>query len=168
MSGLLDQNMFAQMSAWDKAKALASGYGLGIYNKFKNPEQVAIHGEYPDRLSAQLQYSNPELGFSRENRTPLDAAINYGGGYQWAANPNVNYQDADKMSKAYQLMDYLKSGLIGDTQGKQDAYRDYVENMAGVKQAIADKQMKKKIDDDYIRRLSAQYGMKTGTKESKY
>ena len=168
MAGLLDQNLFEQMSAWDKAKALAQGYGLGLYNQIKYPEQVQQHGEYPDHLSAQLQYSNPELGYSRQNRTPLDSAINYGGGYQWAANPNVSYQDADKLAKAYQLTDYLKAGLFGDKQGKQDAYRDYMENMAGVKQAIIDKQAKKAINDDYIRQLAAKYGIKTGTVEAKY
>jgi len=168
MAGLLDDNIFSNMSTWDKIKTLASGYGLGALNKVTNYDAINKHGEYPDLLRGELQNNYPELGYSRQNRTPLDAAINYGGGYDFGKNIPVSYQDADKMAKAYQLTDYLTSSLMSNKQGMSDASKDYYDNMAGVRQAIEDKRLKKSADSNKIIDMSALYGKRNSTMPAKY
>ena len=143
MAGLLDQNMFDQMSAWDKAKAIGSGLlSVGGF-MVRHPLQYLEHSAYPEKLRNTLAETYPEMAIERVNRNPLDVAINYGGGYQFGALPSTNLQDADKMAKAYQLIDYL---YAENPQQKQDAWKDYQENMAGVRAAIANKRVGKNLN----------------------
>lgn len=135
MAGLLDENMFAQMGAWDKIKTLASGGWNAAGLLASNPSAYLEHGAYPEKLKLQLA---SDLGSTRTNRSPLDVAINYGGGYQFGTIPNMDVERADKMAKAYQLWDYMTAST---PKAEQDAWKDYQENMAGVRQAIADKRM---------------------------
>jgi hypothetical protein len=168
MAGLLDNNIFSNMSAWDKAKTLATGYGGAFLNSVLNRDEAAAHGAYPTQLSQSLISKNPEVGFQRYDRTPLDAAINYGGAYQYAASPNVSYQDADTRAKAYQLTDYLYGAMMSNPQRQIDAVRDYEENLAGIKQAIADKKVNSVMNEDKIRQMSAKYGKQKATARPQY
>lgn len=151
MAGLLDENMFDKMSALEKAKAIGSG--LLSYGGFMvaHPFQYSSHSNYPEQLVQQLSKQSPELGKVRVNRSPLDTAINYGGGYQFGTLPSADLESADKMAKAYQLIDYIYAET---PQQKQDAWKDYQENMAGVRAALADKRVGKKKD---IPTISTQY-----------
>lgn len=151
MAGLLDQNMFDQMSAWEKAKAIGSGLLSAGGFMVAHPLQYTSHSNYPEQLKQQLASQSPNLGLERVNRSPLDMAINYGGGYQFGSLPSADLESADKMAKAYQLIDYLYAET---PKQKQDAWKDYQENMAGVRAAIANKRVGKKVD---IPTISTQY-----------
>jgi hypothetical protein len=142
MAGLLDQNMFAQMSMLDKLKTLGSGAVSSASLLFNNPSAYLEHGAYPEQLKNKLS-AYKDLGTTRVNRSPLDVAINYGGGYQFGTIPNMTVEEADKMAKAWQLMDYMKTS---DPKREMDAWKDYQENMAGVKAAIENKRAGKKKD----------------------
>lgn len=135
MAGLLDENQFANMNWWDKLSTLGSGVANAGSLLFAHPISYVEHGLYPEKLKNALA---KDLGTSRTNRSPLDVAINYGGGYQFGTIPSVTEQEADKMAKAYQLWDYMNAK---NPQSEQDAWKDYQENMAGVRQAIADKRV---------------------------
>lgn len=151
MAGLLDQNLFDQMSALEKAKAIGSGLLSAGGFMIMHPLQYSSHSNYPEQLKQQLMQQSPNLGLVRVNRSPLDQAINYGGGYQFGSLPSADLESADKMAKAYQLIDYLYAET---PQQKQDAWKDYQENMAGVKAAIENKRVGKKKD---IPTISKQY-----------
>lgn len=143
--------MFDQMSAWDKAKAIGSGLLSAGGFMVMHPFQYNSHSNYPEQLKQMLANQSPNLGLVRTNRSPLDQAINYGGGYQFGTLPSADLESADKMSKAYQLIDYLDAET---PQQKQDAWKDYQENMAGVRAALADKRVGKKKN---IPAISTQY-----------
>ena len=123
------------MNWLDKIKTLGVGAGNAASLLFTNPSAYTSHGAYPNELKAQLA---TELGGYRDNRSPLDVAINYGGGYQFGTLPEVNIDNADKMAKAYQLWDYMRAKTPDD---QADAWKDYQENMAGVRAAIAAKKI---------------------------
>ena len=151
MAGLLDENQFANMSMWDKLGVLGSG-GLNAAGLLvSHPISYFEHAFYPEHLKVQLA---KDLGTERTNRSPLDVAINYGGGYQFGTIPSVTEQDADKMAKAYQLWDYMNAK---NPQSEQDAWKDYQENMAGVRAAIADKKVGNRKD---IPTISTQFARK--------
>ena len=151
MAGLLDKNMFEQMSALEKAKAIGSGLLSAGGFMIMHPFQYSSHSNYPEQLKQQLAQQSPDLGLTRINRSPLDVAINYGGGYQFGSLPSADLESADKMAKAYQLIDYIYAET---PQQRQDAWKDYQENMAGVKAAIENKRVGKKKD---IPTISTQY-----------
>jgi len=151
MAGLLDKNMFEQMSALEKAKAIGSGLLSAGGFMIMHPFQYSSHSNYPEQLKQQLAQQSPNLGLTRINRSPLDVAINYGGGYQFGTLPSADLESADKMAKAYQLIDYIYAET---PQQRQDAWKDYQENMAGVKAAIENKRVGKKKD---IPTISTQY-----------
>lgn len=151
MAGLLDENMFDKMSAWEKAKAIGSGLVSAGGFMVSHPLQYSSHSNYPEQLKQQLAKQSPNLGLVRTNRSPLDTAINYGGGYQFGTLPSVDLEKADNLAKAYQLIDYIYAET---PQQKQDAWKDYQENMAGVRAALADKRVGKKKD---IPTISTQY-----------
>ena len=168
MAGLLDNNIFSNMSAWDKAKTLISGHGGALLNSIMHPQEAWAHDGYPDELSQSLVSKNPEVGFKRYDRTPLDVAINYGGGYQYATSPTVSYDQAANRAKAYQLSGYLVDGMLGNKDRQVDAVRDYEENLAGIKQAIEDKRVKSIMNEDKIRQMSAKYGKQKATARQQY
>lgn len=153
---------FADMSMLDKVSLLARGAKKRYFDHY---DAASKHGAYPDQLAAALKDKYlVELGNSRQNRTPLDVAINYGGGYDFAANKAVPAQDVRDMAKAYQLFDYMTS--IRDS-AKADAIGDYYENMAGVEAGLAGRSRGRMPEAD-IQRLSAQYGKRKATAAPAY
>lgn len=151
MAGLLDENQFANMGWWDKVKTLGSGVGNAASLLFTHPMSYLEHGAYPEQIKNQLKPYATE----RTNRSPLDVAINYGGGYQFGTIPSVTEQDADKMAKAYQLWDYMNAKTPAS---EADAWKDYQENMAGVRAAIAAKKVGNQLDKNKIYKEAARYG----------
>jgi hypothetical protein len=150
-------NPFADMSMVDKIALLGRGLKKRHFDYSKEADK---HGSYPDELSARLKTEYVEdLGNSRENRTPLDVAINYGGGYDFAANPQIPAQDVREMAKAYQLWDYMTSFK---DKAKEDAIGDYYENMAGVEAGIKGRPRGRMTEQD-IARESAEYGKRKAT-----
>jgi hypothetical protein len=149
---------FADMSMADKIALLARGAKKRYIDNFTASNQ---HGQYPEQLAAGLKDKYfVELGNLRKNRGPLDVAINYGGGYDFAANKNVPPQDVRDMAKAYQLFDYMTS--MKDTS-KADAIGDYYENMAGVEAGLAGRGRGRMPEED-LQRMAAKYGMSKATK----
>ncbi len=144
---------FANLSMLDKAKLLAKAAKYRIqYN-----EQATEHGKYPDALSSALKKKYlDDLGNSRVNRSPLDVAINYGGGYDFGVRQDIPADVARDMGKAYQYTDYFFSPFTGP---KSDAVGDYYENMAGVEAGI--KERGRRATEDEIQRRSADYGKRS-------
>jgi hypothetical protein len=66
---------------------------------------------------------NPELG-PRVDRGLLDMAINFAGGYDWAAREGISPQVAKEMARAYQYKGYADR--------PEDSIQDYYENVAGI------------------------------------
>ena len=141
---------FANLSMMDKAKLLAKAAKYRIqYNK-----QAVEHGKYPDALSSELKKNYlDQVGNSRVNRSPLDAALNYGGGYDFGVRQDIPADVARDMGKAYQYTDYFFSPFTGP---KSDAVGDYYENMAGVEAGI--KERGRRATEAEIQRRSAEYG----------
>jgi hypothetical protein len=141
---------FASLSMLDKAKLLAKAAKYRIqYNK-----QAVEHGKYPDALSSELKKNYLDtVGNSRVNRSPLDVALNYGGGYDFGVRQDVPADVARDMGKAYQYTDYFFSPFTGP---KSDAVGDYYENMAGVEAGI--KERGRRATEAEIQRRSAEYG----------
>jgi len=141
---------FASLSMMDKAKLLAKAAKYRIqYNK-----QAVEHGKYPDALSSELKKNYLDtVGNSRVNRSPLDVALNYGGGYDFGVRQDIPADVARDMGKAYQYTDYFFSPFTGP---KSDAVGDYYENMAGVEAGI--KERGRRATEAEIQRRSAEYG----------
>ena len=160
MAGLLDANQFDKSSFLDNLGSLIGGHMTAAKYLWNSPSEVMRHYAYPDYLSDQLKANYPMLGDKRIDRQPLDVAINYGGGYQFGDIPNVTLEDADKMAKAYQLRSYIWDNMFGDKSRNQDAWRDYQENMAGVRQSLLDKKQNIKFDHERNMKNSASYALK--------
>jgi hypothetical protein len=141
---------FANLSVLDKAKLLAKAAKYRVqYNK-----QAVEHGKYPDALSSELKKNYlDQVGNSRVNRSPLDVALNYGGGYDFGVRQDIPADVARDMGKAYQYTDYFFSPFTGP---KSDAVGDYYENMAGVEAGI--KERGRRATEAEIQRRSAEYG----------
>ena len=144
---------FAELSVLDKAALLAKAAKYRIqYNK-----QATEHGKYPEELLLTLKAKyRDQVGNSRIDRSPLDAALNYGGGYDFGVRQDIPADVARDMGKAYQYTDYFFSPFTGP---KSDAVGDYYENMAGVEAGI--KERSHRASDAEIQRRSAEYGQKT-------
>lgn len=139
-------DIFAQMSPWQKLSTLMQGYGVGIRDTFNEPGVLWNHLLYPEQLKVMLNQYNPELGKVRTDRSPLDQAINYGGGYQFGSSSSLPIEDIEKLAKAYQLRGYLLDKFKGASPERlRDASMDYYENMAGVNAARAEKDLKANI-----------------------
>ena len=139
-------DIFAQMSPWQKLQTLMQGYGVGIGDTFNEPGVLFQHLMYPEQLKVLLNQYNPELGTTRTDRSALDRAINYGGGYQFGATSSLPIEDIDKMAKAYQLRGYLIDQFTGASPERlRDASMDYYENMQGVRAARSEKDAKANI-----------------------
>lgn len=146
-------DLFAQMSPWQKLQTLMQGYGIGIRDTFSEPKVLFNHLMYPEQLKVMLNQYNPEIGMTRTDRSPLDRAINYGGGYQFGSTSSLPIEDIEKMAKAYQLRGYLLDQLTGASPERlRDASMDYYENMEGVRAAREEKESKPNI-----RKKSAEY-----------
>jgi hypothetical protein len=151
--GKVNSDPFAGLSMLDKAKLLAKAAKYRVqYNK-----QAVDHGKYPDALSSELKKNYlDEVGNSRVNRSPLDVALNYGGGYDFGVRQDIPADVARDMGKAYQYTDYFFSPFTGP---KSDAVGDYYENMAGVEAGI--KERGRRATEAEIQRRSAEYGKRS-------
>lgn len=137
-----------KLSKADTAKALLKGLGL---RTLKYPLMATGHGAYPNKIRKELVTQYPEdLGTKRINRSPLDTAINYGGVYDLASDPRMEPQDLKDMALAYQLWDYVK----GD---KEDAVRDYQENMAGIAAATSDRKAGRRATEAEVAKRARDY-----------
>ena len=88
-----------------------------------NPIDVMQHISFPQAMSDRILRQHPELG-PRVDRGILDMALNYAGGYDWAAREGITPEVAKEMAKAYQYKQY------GDRP--EDSVQDYYENVAGI------------------------------------
>ena len=99
---------------------------------------------YPDIVRSLREYYPSE----RTDRSPRDKASNYAGAYDYAqrvrdTEPMQNVIDA---AKASQMLDYIQ-----DSDRRNDAVMDYLENKAGVEAAYADLCNKPKSKGDIMR-----------------
>lgn len=161
MAGLLDENQFDKMSFGDKLGSLLGGHLTAMKYGVTNLSDYMKHDSYPEYLSGQLKGYYPQLGQVRTDRSPLDVAMNYGGGYQFGSMPSVNLQDADKMAKAYQLRGYMWDNMLGNKPRMDDAWKDYQENMDGVRQAILDRNNNKSFDHDKNMAEATRYALES-------
>jgi len=89
----------------------------------RNPIDTMQHLAFPEAIAQRIMRENPELG-PRVDRGILDMAINFAGGYDWAAREGITPQAAKEMARAYQYRDYAER--------PDDAIQDYYENVAGI------------------------------------
>ena len=155
-----NQDPFAGMSPLQKASLLLHGAKLRYWDHFSAANE---HGAYPEHIKNLLTSDKPELGFIRKDRTPLDAAINYGGAYDWGRRPDVSPQDARDMAKAYQLWGYVNPM---DSARKPDAVADYYDNLAGVNAGVAARAHP--ITEEQLVNEAAQYGQSHATAAPAY
>lgn len=155
----MDLNYFDEMSAWDKLVALYSGSLSGAKFLGSHPKAFLEHSQYPEELKLLMRTYNPEMPTNRVDRNPLDKALNYGGGYQFGQTSGMPYQDSENLAKAYQLKSYLADKYLNNASPSRlkDASLDYYENLAGLRQAYADKAANKPYEN--IRNLSVKYGL---------
>ena len=143
---------YAEMSLPGKLGELAKGAGKGLKYMLTESKAYAGHLQAPEVFAKMLRERYPELGAKRVDRGPLDAAINFAGGYDWAARPEVSAEDARAMALQYQLRDYMKP-----SRTKSNEVADYAQNLAGVEQALADKEANIKRDRKEIAALAREY-----------
>ena len=101
------------------------------------------HGAYPDIIKNVIERQYPDIG-PRVDRGVLDMAINYAGGYDWAARSGLDPQIAKEQARAYQYMDY------GDRP--EDSVQDYYENVAGI-----DAFSGQRVSDEELARMAVEY-----------
>jgi len=89
----------------------------------KNPIDVMQHISFPQAMSDRILRKNPELG-PRVDRGLLDMALNFAGGYDWAAREGITPEVAKEMARAYQYRHYGSR--------PEDSIQDYYENVAGI------------------------------------
>lgn len=88
-----------------------------------NPIDAMQHISFPEAVAQRIMRENPELG-PRVDRGLLDMAINFAGGYDWAAREGISPQVAKEMARAYQYKGYADR--------PEDSIQDYYENVAGI------------------------------------
>ena len=117
---------FSTLSLPEKLKILARGGLL----QMQNFGAATAHDVAPERDLREFR-SKPRYGLpqKRVDRNPLDAALNYSGGYDFARQPGVSMEDAIDLAKAYQLRDYM---MALSKERELDAQRDFGENVAGI------------------------------------
>jgi hypothetical protein len=152
--GLSDYALDAMKGLWYRSSAKHNvqspgGYGFGAGKQNDASEHARRYKEMYEMIGQRIPNNNPEMQGSLYDRSK-----NYAGGYDWGYRMarNETPDDAYEMAKIYQGADYLAgSGLL---EGKSfvpkgysgprnednmaDAVGDYYENIAGVKQGIAD------------------------------
>lgn len=89
----------------------------------RNPVDAMQHISFPEAVAQRIMRENPELG-PRVDRGLLDMAINFAGGYDWAAREGISPQVAKEMARAYQYKGYADR--------PEDSIQDYYENVAGI------------------------------------
>lgn len=88
-----------------------------------NPVDAMQHIAFPEAVAQRIKREYPELG-PRVDRGLLDMAINFAGGYDWAAREGISPQVAKEMARAYQYKSYADR--------PEDSIQDYYENVAGI------------------------------------
>ena len=88
-----------------------------------NPVDAMQHIAFPEAVAQRIKREYPELG-PRVDRGLLDMAINFAGGYDWAAREGISPQVAKEMARAYQYKGYADR--------PEDSIQDYYENVAGI------------------------------------
>jgi len=89
----------------------------------KNPIDTVQHLSFPQAMSDRILRKYPELG-PRVDRGLLDMALNFAGGYDWAAREGITPEVAKEMARSYQYGDYGSR--------PEDSIQDYYENVAGI------------------------------------
>jgi len=112
----------------------------------RNPYDYAMHMLFPDKIKRKLQANYSELGDKRIDRGLLDMAINFAGGYDWAAREGVSPQAAKEMARHYQARGY--------DERPDDSVNDYYENLAGIDLAS---QGTERLSDSDLMRFAVQY-----------
>ena len=125
---------YADRNVIGKIGSVAAGLIQGGKYLFSEPDAFFQHGDAPEQL-AELLKKYPEMGAKRTDRGPLDAAVNYAGAYDWAMRPEVSPEDARSMAYRYQLADSM-----WPTHTPSNEFADYWQNMAGVEQALKDRE----------------------------
>lgn len=87
----------------------------------KRPIETAKHIAFPQHFASYFKQKNPDA--KRTDRSLMDMAINYAGGYDWAAR-GTNPESAKRMARHYQSRDY--------DERPDDSIADYYENVAGI------------------------------------
>ena len=95
-----------------------------------NPQDVAQHINFPEAMRSRMVRMDPGLG-PRVDRGILDMAVNFAGGYDWAAREGISPEVAMDMAKAYQYGDYADR--------PEDSIQDYYENVDGIKAFTGDR-----------------------------
>lgn len=128
--------LFKQESQNPKSVILKNGALYAANNLLGFANHALREDDYLNDL--KKYYRTNELD-QKVDRSPLDRAVNYAGGYDWGMQNSVsdeNLQDAINAARAYQLRDYVNSET---DKRRNDAVKDYLENIAGMKAALADK-----------------------------
>tara|TARA_R100000734_G_C3318262_1_gene112239 strand:+ start:3934 stop:4392 length:459 start_codon:yes stop_codon:yes gene_type:complete len=88
-----------------------------------NPVDAMEHITFPEAIAQRIRRENPQLG-ERIDRGLLDIAVNFAGGYDWAAREGISPKVAKEMARAYQFKDYADR--------PNDSIQDFYENVAGI------------------------------------
>ena len=116
----------------------------------RNPVDAMQHISFPEAVAQRIMRENPELG-PRVDRGLLDMAINFAGGYDWAAREGISPQVAKEMARAYQYKGYADR--------PEDSIQDYYENVAGIEAFTGDRVPTGKLIDmalEYARNKAGQ------------
>ena len=116
----------------------------------RNPIDTMQHLSFPEAIAQRMMRENPELG-PRVDRGLLDMAINFAGGYDWAAREGISPQVAKEMARAYQYKGYADR--------PEDSIQDYYENVAGIEAFTGERVSHERLMDmalQYARQKAAQ------------
>ena len=94
---------------------------MQLQEVIKRPLESAKHGGFPEHFSNYYKRMNPSD--KRTDRSIMDMAINFAGGYDAAAR-GFPKDSLMRMARHYQSRDY--------DERPQDSIQDYYENIAGV------------------------------------
>tara|TARA_R110001606_G_C14862004_1_gene588632 strand:+ start:42 stop:500 length:459 start_codon:yes stop_codon:yes gene_type:complete len=134
---------------------LDSASDLNLMTLFSNPHDAALHSMFPDNIARNLKSNYPELGDTRIDRGLLDMAINFAGGYDWAARDGVSKDAAKGMARHYQNRGY--------DDRPEDSINDYYENEAGIN--LVDKSQPRLSNSDLME-LAVQYAKDRYSRQS--
>lgn len=155
-----------RLNTW---KNLPSYIGEGFSDKF-NQHRTAHKAMSDDLLK---RYTSSQAG------TPFDVAKNYAGGYDYGYRSPEDVQRAVDMARLYQMKDLVTSPLMGigellgpNTNYKRaldyfnlpkqyvDAKNDFYENVRGVREGAAARQLGVDYDPGLIEALAQQFAEK--------
>lgn len=108
-------------SSWMTALGLATSSGLSGESDRHADTYLRQAHELADRLGDTTDGS------------VYDTAKNYMGGYDFASRFPDRLDDAERLARYYQFVDYMRARLLGDEGGMDDAVADYLENVQGVR-----------------------------------